>query len=72
MKLYFENSRGERRIIAEPNTRDGALKAIHAFCEERSFSIYYIRNWRVSDGADAGADVFDVGSHSEFFYLFED
>ena len=72
MKLYFENSKGERRIIAEPKSRDGALEMIHAFCEERNFTIYYIRTWRVNEGVDAGADVFDVGSHSEFFYLFGD
>lgn len=67
MKLYFENSYGERRIIAEPKTRDGALEVIHAFCEERNFTIYYIRTWKTPDEAE----VFDVGSWSEFFYLYE-
>lgn len=67
MKLYFENSRGERRVIAEPETRGGALEAIHAFCEERGFTIYYTRTWKAPDGAEC----FDVGSWSEFFYLYE-
>lgn len=65
MKLYFENSNGNRRLIAEPKTRDGAFEQIHAFCEERSFDIYYVRTWRTSDGLE----VYDVGSHTEFFYL---
>mgnify|MGYP006393080949 CR=1 FL=1 len=43
MKLYFENSYGKRRIIAEPETEEAAMEAIHAFCEERDFKIYYVR-----------------------------
>ena len=65
MKLYFENSYGQRRIIAEPKDRDGAWEHIHAFCEERNFKIYYVRTWRTPDGLE----VYDVGSHTEFFYL---
>lgn len=65
MKLYFENSYGERRIIAEPESRDGALEVIHVFCEERNFKIYYIRTWRNEEGLE----VFDCGSWSEFFLL---
>lgn len=68
MKLYFENSRGQRRIIAEPETRDDAWTEIHNFCEERDFHIYYVRTWKTPDGAE----VYDVGSHSEFFYLFDE
>ena len=65
MKLYFENSRGVRRLIAEPDTEKAALKAISAFCEERNFHIYYIRSFRQPDDLKC----FDVGSHTEFFYL---
>jgi len=65
MKLYFENSRGERRIIAAPSTEEVAVEIIHAFCEERNFKIYYTRTWRDKEGLK----VFDVGSHTEFFYL---
>lgn len=65
MKLYFKNSRGERRVIAEPKTEEGAFEFIRAFCEERKFEIYYIRTWRNPDGLK----VYDVGSHTEFFYL---
>ena len=65
MKLYFENSYGTRRIIAEPKTEEAAMEAIHAFCEERNFTIYYVRTWRTPDGLKE----YDVGSHTEFFYL---
>ena len=67
MKLYFENSRGQRRIIAEPETRDDAWKEIHNFCEERKFKIYYVRTCITPDGAEE----YDVGSHTEFFYLYD-
>jgi hypothetical protein len=65
MKLYFENSYGERRIIAEPETEELAMEAIHTFCDERNFRIYYVRSWVTEEGLKK----FDVGSWSEFFYL---
>lgn len=65
MKLYFENSYGDRRIIAEPETEESAMEVIRAFCEERNFKIYYTRSWR----DDNGLKVYDVGSWTEFFYL---
>lgn len=65
MKLYFENSYGERRVIAEPETEDEAMKEIYKFCEDRNFKIYYVRTWIESNGLK----VYDCGSWFEFFYL---
>lgn len=65
MKLYFENSIGQRRVIANPQTENEAYEIIDEFCEERNFKIYYIRTWR----DDNGLKIFDVGSHTEFFIL---
>lgn len=65
MKLYFENSHGQRRLIAEPRYQDEVWKEIHKFCEDRNFKIYYIRTNRTPDGLEE----YDVGSHTEFFYL---
>lgn len=65
MKLYFENSYGERRVIAEPETEQEALKEIHKFCDDRNFKIYYTRSWMTPDGLKK----FDCGSWTEFFYL---
>ena len=65
MELYFENSRGERRVIATPSTEEEAMREIDKFCEDRNFEIYYVRSWRTPDGMKA----FDVGSWSERFLL---
>ena len=65
MKLYFENSYGERRVIAAPSTEENALEIIHAFCKERNFKIYYVRTCEEPNGIKS----YDVGSWSEFFYL---
>lgn len=66
MKLYFENSRGQRRLIGAPADDDAAWKMIHEFCSERNFHIHYVRTWVVES---SGETCFDVGSHTEFFYL---
>lgn len=65
MKLYFENSYGERRVIAEPETEEETMKEIYKFCEDRNFKIYYVRTWIEPNGLK----VYDCGSWSEFFYL---
>lgn len=65
MKLYFENRHGEKRIIAEPETEEEAMKEMYKFWEDRNFKIYYVRSWMNNDGLK----VYDVGSHVEFFYL---
>lgn len=65
MKLYFENSRKERKLIAKPKTEDEAFKEINKFCDNKNFYIYYIRTWVNNEALK----VFDVGSHTEFFYL---
>lgn len=65
MKLYFENSKMEKRKIADIETEDLAYKEMKTFCDERNFEIHYIRSWK----NDIGFTIFDVGSHSEFFIL---
>lgn len=65
MKLYFENSLGQRRVIAEPENENEAWKEIHKFCEIRNFKIPYVREWRDT----SGLKWYDVGSHTEYFIL---
>jgi hypothetical protein len=65
MKLYFQNSQGKERVIAEVNDKKEALDEIYKFCKERNFEVYYVRCWQVPNGRLK----FDCGSHSEFFYL---
>ena len=67
MKLYFENSLGERRVIATPESEKDAFKEITKFCSDRKFKIYYTRSWKRN-----GATWYDVSSHTEFFILMED
>lgn len=63
MKLYFQNSYGERRLIGEPQTEEESRKIYHAFCKERIFKIYYVRSWATTNGEK----YYDVGSHTEYF-----
>lgn len=77
MKLYFSNSHDMMREIAvidgEPNTHEeiygAAMKEIIKFCNKKnpSFKIYYVRTWTAKIGG-VMMTVFDVGSHTEFFY----
>ena len=43
MNLYFQNSYGNKRVIAEPQTEKEAIGAIQKFCDEHYFKIYYMR-----------------------------
>lgn len=65
MKLYFENSNGERRVVAEPQTEQEAMKEIYKFCDDRNFKIYYVRTYQNPDKEK----IYDVGSWSESFIL---
>ena len=64
MKLIFQNSRGEERVIAEPSNREEAIKEINKFLDNHNFKRYYTRVLEAD-----GRLVFDVGSHTEFFIL---
>ena len=72
MKLYFENINENSRLIAECQNETEVIKQIHHFINEnnkhkskdRQFKIYYMRTW-----TENGKTWYDVGSHSEFFYV---
>ena len=64
MKLYFKNSQGEERLIAECETLDEIHEEISNFLDEHNFKCYYTRSW----GGEEGVTI-DVGSHSEFFKI---
>lgn len=65
MKLYFENSKGKERVIAESlSTRKDVYDAIHKFLDEHNFKCYYSRELYNENQV-----TFDVGSHTEFFHL---
>ena len=62
--LYFENSRGEERLLGTFETYSGCYEEMNNFMKAHNFECYYIRNW-----IENGRIVADVGSWSEFFYI---
>ena len=64
MKLYFQNSHGIERLIAEPLNKEEVNNEINKFLDDHNFKSYYTRVWEAD-----GRLVFDVGSHTEFFIL---
>ena len=67
MKLYFQNFRGERRLIGEPATHEESSRIYQKFCNDRNFKIHYVRSWVAN-----GERWYDVGSHTEFFIEVDD
>ena len=77
--VFFENSQGRERAIAEATDMQEAFAAIREFCNERNYDIHYVRYYIADCPAEAGsgADIawrltFDVGSWSEFFHVYFD
>ena len=68
MKLYFQNSQGKLKIIAEPISDKDVFTAIKQFLDEYNFKSYYTRTWI----DDRNIQWFDVGSYSEFFLCSEE
>ena len=65
MNLYFEDSNGDRRIIASDIDYDGVFENIKAILDAHDFECYYTR----LHYADDGFTHIDVGSHTEFFLV---
>jgi len=68
MTLYFENTFGFRRVIAEPLDEREAYAAINAFLKEHNYKSYYTRSW--INESNLNEKIYDVGSHSEFFICY--
>ena len=68
MKLNFENSIGVERCIAEVSNIDEAHLQIRKFLDEHNFKSNYTRRWN----PQPWHTVFDVGSHTEFFHLYDE
>ena len=67
LKLYFENSYGERKLVGTYSTDSEVPAAINKYVKQinPNFKIYYYRSYE----NDNGETVYDVGSWSEFFIL---
>lgn len=66
MNLYFENSKGEKRLITPDVDYDGVFENINKFLDAYNFKCYYMR---YHYNADDGFTHIDVGSHTEFFLV---
>lgn len=66
MKLYFENSFGKKTLLGQYETERDAVRGIIRFCEDHNFMIHYMRVTETDE-----YKWYDVGSHSEFFYLYK-
>lgn len=64
MRLIFQNSKHEERVVDEIANIEEVSKEINKFLKDHNFKSYYTRVWE-----ENGRLKFDVGSHSEFFYL---
>jgi hypothetical protein len=67
MKLIFQNSRNEERVIAECSKLEGVHKEIDKFLKEHNFKSYYTRV--MPDGDNSKRIILDVGSWSEVLIL---
>ena len=61
--LWFQNSRGQARVIMKVNNFNDVFAGIHNFLNKHNYKSYYIRSWK-----EDNYTWYDVGSHSEFFY----
>lgn len=66
MKLLFQNSSGEERVIADVDSQEDAVAEIKKFCDDRDFTIPYCR---CCGDLDEDGITYDVGSWSENFRL---
>lgn len=64
MKLLFQDSQGEERVVAEVNSFAEANEEMDKFMEERNFKSYYKRVWDKN-----GRVIIDSGSWYEYFIL---
>lgn len=67
--LIFENSHYQQRTVMKhlPDIEHCEME-IAFFCKERNYTIPYMRTWVDNEKRV----VYDVGSHSEFFYCVEE
>lgn len=68
MILYFKDRYSNRHEIARLQSTKEALNEIKNFLEKHNYKSYYQRALLTSDGFEI---LFDVGSYTEFFYLFK-
>lgn len=66
--VTFENSKGVEREIGRAKTMKEADDIIQSFLDKYKYESFYWRKWM--DNEDGTKIKVDVGSWSEFFYIF--
>ena len=64
MNLYFQNSQGKLRLIAQPTSDKEVNATIKQFLDDHNYKSYYTRTWYEPE---INRFVIDVGSYTEFF-----
>lgn len=64
--LYFIRSNGEKKLAHENIDPEKAISYIneYTYSLNPNFKIYYFRSWE-----EDGGIMYDVGSHTEFFWV---
>ena len=68
MRLVFKNAWGQEKLVKADVTEDELFKCIKDYVHNLNpnFEIYYMRSW------GENPVTYDVGSHTEFFLLYND
>jgi len=73
MRLVFEDRYEQEREIAQCKNLAGAFDEIKKFLDDHNYKSYYHRVIHYGPTSESCAYYWiDVGSHSEFFKLYED
>lgn len=65
MRLLFQNSHGEERVIAEPTNKREVIEEINKFLDKHNYKSYYMNVCEYEENKLR----IDVGSWSEFFLV---
>lgn len=64
-EVIFEDRFYQRSVIGHASDKAEAVKMIYNFLEQQNYHAPYLRSWETADNETC----YDVGSHSEFFYI---
>lgn len=68
MKVLFEDRYGRYREIGNAETKKEVNTIIYNFLKDCNFKSYYTRNW-IRENESNYHVMYDIGSHSEFFFV---
>ena len=66
MKVFFQDSKGNERLLKEVDTLEEANKVVDGFLKDHNYKSYYCR---VMGLENKDGVLLDVGSYTEFFII---